>query len=209
MDDAGEVSSDAWSGLLRSLPRHRYPLWGEWLPEDGLLTFWEEERCDERLVHADPCVGASVVRRLEDHYGPPDRLAGARVRSTLRRHVGAALLRVQSSDDARLPYWLGDEEPSYAEVEALTSGWLRKHVCFRVVASDDVALRQRWALAMLASAACRSEPLPRRWLGHKAHDARISELGVWVPPEQTHPAMTPDELAALSDAVEHSLGLGA
>jgi hypothetical protein len=207
MDDAHEVSSDVWCDLLCSLPRHHYPLWGQWLPEDGLLTFWEEERCGERLVYADPCIDATVARRLEDHYGPPDRLAGSRSHSALRRSVGAALIRAHSRNDARLAYWLGDEDPSYAEVEALTSGWLRKHVCFRAIASRDAVLRRRWAEAMLRGTACRSEPLSRRWLGKKSPDERVREGGIWVPPDSEHPPMTPSELAALSDAVEHSLGL--
>lgn len=209
MEDGGTVSSDVWCDLLRSLPRHHYPLWGQWLPEDGLLTFWEEEHCGERLVHADPCIDASVAVRLEDHYGPPDRLTGSRLRSDLRRHVGAALIRARHADDARLAYWLGDEEPSYAEVEALTSKWLRRHVCFRVVEWDDAARRRRWAEGMLAGNACRADELPRRWLGRKAHDPRIAAMGVWVPPPEEYAALSEEEFEALAQAVEHSLGLGA
>jgi len=38
MDDAGTISPDIWCNLLRSLPRH-HALWGQWLPNNGLLTF--------------------------------------------------------------------------------------------------------------------------------------------------------------------------
>ncbi len=203
------VSADVWCDLLRSLPRHHYPLWGQWLPEDGLLTFWEEERCGERLVYADPCDDSSVTARLEDHYGPPDGLMGSRLRSEFRRQVGAALIVARHLEETHLADWLGQEELVLAEIEVLASKWLRSHVSFRVVACEDAALRRRWAQGLLAGSLCRREELPHRWLGHKASDPRVAATGIWVPPVEDQPTLDQADLAALTLAVEHSLGLNA
>lgn len=209
MADVHRVSADAWCDLLRSLPRHHYPLWGQWLPEDGLLTFWEEERCGERLVYADPCKDSSVTARLEDHYGPPDGLMGSRLRSAFRREVGGALIVARHLEDARLDQWMGDQELVMAELEVLTSKWLRSHVSFRVVACEDSALRRRWSQGLLASGLCPRDELHPRWLGLRANDPRVAATGIWVPPAENQPALDQAELAALTLAVEHSLGLNA
>ena len=209
MEEEPTGSADVWCDLLRSLPQHHYPLWGQWLPEDGLLTFWEEERRGERLVFADPCDSLPVTSRLEDHYGPPDRLVGSRVRSDLRRHVGAALIRARHLDKASLDQWLGDEEMALPEVEVLTSKWLRSHVGFRIVECDDAGQRRRWSQGLLAGNVCRQGELPSRWLGHKAHDPRVAATGLWAPPAEGQTGLAPHEFAALAQAVERSLGLNA
>ena len=112
-------------------------------------------------------------------------------------------------EDARLDQWMGDQELVMAELEVLTSKWLRSHVSFRVVACEDAALRRRWSQGLLASGLCPRDELPPRWLGLKANDPRVAATGIWVPPAENQPALDQAELAALTLAVEHSLGLNA
>ncbi len=197
--------------LIQSLPRMDATTPRRDWPLNGIYVVFE----DGETVALDGAVTGRVVRvgshtnagrcgkRIRQHYGHINSLAGNKNGSVFRKHVGAALLRRTNPQDPRLTEWLRPMGRSDPEVETHVSQYLREHVQFRWVRVDDAAERLALETALIALFA--QHPLGQpstAWLGRHAVSENVRRAGLWNSRDIDAAPLTALQFARFTQLVE-------
>lgn len=199
---------------LRRLRRFDYLATAQILPSDGVYVVFEPaevvvwrgmEICRVTRVGINR-VDGRLAERIRKHYGNPDGLGGDRRQNVFRRHVGAALLRMENPEHPQLGPWLG-RHGQFPEHEAKLSTWLREHTCcrcIRVQNRDERHCLERGLIALFAQ--CRLGEPSCEWLGHYASDENVVRSGLWNSHHVDAQPLTEAEFDLLRHRIDETLG---
>ena len=199
---------------IDQLPRFRYPIAYERLPQDGIYFFFEAGE----IVEVDGDVRDRVARvgthrvdgrfqsRIRQHFGRVRSLGGNKNSSVFRKHLGAALMRRIDDGDARLPGWLEQMGPSDRSIEEEVSELLRTRFtfcCIRVDAQEERLAFEAGLIALLAQ-----HPIghpSRGWLGRYAAAEGIRRSGLWNTQHLESTPFSEEQLARFEELVDSTI----
>lgn len=187
MTEPDEVTAVLYD-LVWALPRMSYETLRRELPLDGIYLFFERGEFIERSGRTE----GRIVRvgthrrdgrfpaRIRQHYGQVHSLRGNMNGSVFRKHLGAALMRLEDESDPRLDPWLAQGGQSFPEVEESVSRLLRERfafVCLPVNGREDRLRIESELIALLAQHPL--APPSTGWLGRHAASEEIQRTGLW------------------------------
>jgi len=150
------------------------------LPKNGIYFFYEKgefslETGKERIVRVGTHKSHNGFRkRIYSHF------MGNKNGSVFRKHLGSALMRREGQNGGRLKQWLGQDTPTFKDVENKVSAHLGENFSFRCIAVDNVQERLDLEERLIATLAyCPSCKPSKAWLGQFAANPKIRLCGLW------------------------------
>jgi len=205
------IASERWDEIslriheiVESLPSYRYPVNRKDLPDNGIYLFYEEgEKIQLGSIVKDRIVRVGTHKK-QGRF--PDRILnhfnGNKNSSVFRKHLGGAFIRKKNPGDPRLMQWLKQDTPTFNDIEALVSAYLRKRCSFRFLKVDKKEERLDLEERLIATLARCSYNPSEKWLGRFAASEKIRMSGLWndqhVSSDNT---MTPQHLFRLKEIV--------
>lgn len=201
-----EITLQLYS-VVASLPRHRFPVPRGAVPANGIYLIYEqgefvevEEGSIDRIVRVGTHTGdKGLARRLRRH------VSGKRRTSVFRTHLGAALLKRDDPDDARLEPWINERETRMPDVESSVSEVVQTSFSVACVPVPDQVERlalERGLIALLAASPL-AQPSPN-WLGFHSYHPTVRQSGLWNTQHVGADPLTAVELARLHELLSNS-----
>ena len=164
--------------LAWQLPRHRHPIDWSTLPANGIYLLFEtgeQAHGMDRIVYVGTHeIDGGLPERVRNHF------TGSRSNSTVRKHVGEALIRRKGLSQSSVDAWL-DEQPEANYLESALNGYLERAFSLAVISvtgdrSTREDMEKDWIHALSSCPTCGAAD---QWLGLHSSFPSIHKGQLW------------------------------